>query len=60
VISYLAIEMQDFKNEDVGYTLEGILQYSMSSHVDLSGRLGFDRLDDANSFGLRLSAQIRI
>ena len=43
------------------YPLEGILQWSPSSKIDLAGRLGFDSLADAAStFGIRFTAAFRI
>jgi hypothetical protein len=60
LIGYFAAELRDFKDQDIGYPFEVTLQKSLSSTFDVAGRVGFDDLGDTDTFGVRLSAQLRI
>jgi hypothetical protein len=60
IIGYLAAELRDFKSQDLGYPIEVTVQKSLSSSFDIAGRLGFDDIGDGETFGVRLSAQLRI
>lgn len=50
----------DFDSNGTNTGLEGLIQYSPSNKLDLVGRLGFDALDDAGSFGVVLAGVFRI
>jgi hypothetical protein len=51
----------DFGDDDNPTGIEGIVQYSPSADMDVSGRVGIDALDQADStFGVILAAAYRI
>jgi len=51
----------DFGDDDNPTGIEGMVQYSPMKDLDVLGRLGFDRLDEASeSFGLLIAAAYRI
>ncbi len=51
----------DSSDSDQPFSIEGLLQYSPSTSLDVIGRAGFDRMDEpGESFGLMVAAQYRI
>ncbi len=52
---------EDFGDNDNATALDASVQYSPSPKMDVTGRIGFERLDDAvDSFGLLVAAAYRI